>query len=76
MEFEEAMEEVHCFAPPMKVPVLMQIPGDDHLVDVAVLKSFYEKVGLKDKTLRIQKGLYHEICNELEPDRKDENKSQ
>ncbi len=69
-EFVGAMEEAHRLAPSLKVPILMQIAGDDHLVDAAASKSFYEKLGSKDKTLRVYEGLYHEIYNELEPDRK------
>ena len=69
-EFVGAMEEAHRLAPSLKVPILMQIAGDDHLVDAAASKSFYEKLGSKDKALRIYDGLYHEIYNELEPDRK------
>ena len=69
-EFVGAMEEVHRLAPSMKVPILMQIAGDDQLVDAEASKSFYEKHGVKDKTLHVYEGLYHEIYNELEPDRK------
>jgi len=69
-EFLKAMEKAHRLAPSMKIPILMQIAGDDHLVDAAASKSFYEKLGVKDKTLYVYDGLYHEIYNELESDRK------
>jgi acylglycerol lipase len=64
------MEKAHQLAPAMKVPILMQIAGDDQLVDAEASKSFFEKLGMKDKTLHVYEGLYHEIYNELEPDRK------
>ena len=48
----------------------MQIAGDDHLVDGQASKSFYENLGSEDKALHYYEGLYHEVYNELEPDRK------
>ena len=52
-EFVGAMEEVHRLAPSMKVPILMQIAGDDHLVNAEASKSFYEKLGQKTKLYMI-----------------------
>ena len=69
-EFLATMEKAHRLAPSMKVPILMQIAGDDHLVDGQASKSFYENLGSEDKTLHYYEGLYHEVYNELEPDRK------
>ena len=69
-EFLASMEKAHRLAPTMKIPILMQIAGDDHLVDGKASKAFYEKLGSKDKTLHYYDDLYHEIYNELEPDRK------
>ena len=48
----------------------MQLAGDDRLADAAVSKSFFERVSSKDKTLHVYEGLYHEIFNEKEEDRK------
>ena len=62
-EFVGTMEEVHRLAPSMTVPILMQIAGDDHLVDAEASKSFYEKLGSKDKTLRTYEGLMKSIMN-------------
>lgn len=69
-EFLATMEKAHRLAPAMKLPILMQIAGNDHLVDAQASKTFFEKLGVKDKTLHVYDGLYHEIYNELEPDRK------
>ena len=69
-EFLATMEKAHRLAPSMRVPILMQIAGDDHLVDGQASKSFYENLGSEDKALHYYEGLYHEVYNELEPDRK------
>ena len=65
-----SMEKVHCLAPTMKLPMLMQVAGDDHLVDAQASKAFYEKLTVEDKILHFYDGLYHEVYNELAPDRK------
>ena len=69
-EFLSSMEKANNQASDIKVPFLMQIAGDDHLVDAAMSKSFFERVSSKDKTLHVYEGLYHEIFNEKEEDRK------
>ena len=42
----------------------MQIAGDDHLVNARTAVQFFEKLELRDKTLHVYDGLYHEIYNE------------
>ena len=69
-EFLATMENAHRLAPTMNVPILMQVAGNDHLVDAQASKLFYEKLTVEDKTLHFYDGLYHEVYNELEPDRK------
>lgn len=69
-EFLSSMKKANNQASEIKVPFLMQIAGDDHLVDAAMSKSFFERVSSKDKTLHVYEGLYHEIFNEKEEDRK------
>ena len=64
------MENAHRLVPTMNVPILMQVAGNDHLVDAQASKLFYEKLTVEDKTLHFYDGLYHEVYNELEPDRK------
>ncbi|OPX40480.1 MAG: hypothetical protein B1H13_07325 [Desulfobacteraceae bacterium 4484_190.3] len=68
-EFLSAMSAVNRMAPKMEVPILMQIAGDDYLVNTNASKAFFEKLILKDKTLYIYDGLYHEIYNEKEKER-------
>ena len=69
-EFLSAMENANNQVSKIKVPFLMQIAGDDHLVNAAASKAFFEKLSSKDKTLHVYDGLYHEIFNEKEEERK------
>jgi alpha-beta hydrolase superfamily lysophospholipase len=68
-EFLAAMETVHREASQLKIPILLQVAGDDHLVDSDATGRFFEKLEVKDKTLLIYDGLYHEIYNELKEQR-------
>jgi alpha-beta hydrolase superfamily lysophospholipase len=49
------------------VPVLLQVAGDDHLVDAEASRRFFEALSTEDKRLIVYDGLYHEIYNEPEP---------
>jgi acylglycerol lipase len=53
----------------LRVPILMQIAGDDHLVNARTSEQFFQKLTVPDKTLHVYEGLYHEIYNELEEER-------
>ncbi len=68
-EMLSTMEEVNRQAFRMQTPVLMQVAGDDHLVNAQSSKQFFEKLTVADKTLHMYDGYYHEIYNELEGDR-------
>jgi alpha-beta hydrolase superfamily lysophospholipase len=68
-EFLASMEWVQSKASELKVPFLMQIAGDDQLVNAEASKSFFAKLTLADKTLKVYDGLYHEIYNETEKER-------
>jgi alpha-beta hydrolase superfamily lysophospholipase len=65
-EFLSAMETANKEARNIKAPVLMQIAGDDHLVNAGASKSFFERLVVKDKTIHVYDGLYHEVYNERE----------
>jgi len=65
-EFLAAMETVHAKASALKVPTLLQVAGDDQLVNARSSVQFFEKVDLEDKTLHVYEGRYHEIYNEGE----------
>jgi lysophospholipase len=68
-EFVSTMESTSQSAPKLGVPILMQIAGDDLLVDAAASKSFFSHLALEDKTIHIYSDLYHEVYNEPERDR-------
>ena len=52
------------------MPVLMQVAGDDRLVDAETSRQFFDALTVKDKTLFYYDHLYHEIYNEQTEDRK------
>ncbi|MFZ0451444.1 MAG: lysophospholipase [Desulfatiglandaceae bacterium] len=60
------MEKLMGSAAGMDVPILLQLAGDDHLTDVSASRQFFEKMVLKDRTLHVYEGRYHEIYNERE----------
>jgi alpha-beta hydrolase superfamily lysophospholipase len=68
-EIISAMAEVNRQASRLQVPVLMQVAGDDHLVDAEASRRFFENLALDDKTLHLYEGLYHEVYNELDVQR-------
>lgn len=53
----------------IKLPTLMQLAGDDRIVDSQAAQAVYERLGSADKNLTSYPGLFHEIFNEREPDR-------
>jgi len=69
-EFLAAMETVHQQAATINTPILLQLAGDDHLVSARSSVQFFKKLKQQDKTLHVYDGLYHEIYNELEDQRK------
>ena len=52
--------------PKIKLPVLIMHGFTDQLADPRGSKLLYERVGSKDKTLKLYDNCYHEICNEPE----------
>ena len=63
-EFVSAMAWVQKSVTKMKVPILMQIAGNDFLVDAGASETFFNHLLLKDKTIHIYRELFHEIFNE------------
>lgn len=53
----------------IKVPILMQIAGKDHLVSTPAALAYLNALEIADKTLCHYENLYHEIYNEKQPDR-------
>lgn len=68
-EFLCAMETTNRMASKMEVPILMQVAGDDYLVNAQASRAFFEKLTVKDKTIHVYEGLYHEIYNETQDQR-------
>ena len=56
----------HAQASSLKVPILLQVAGDDHLVNARSSVDFFEKLDLENKILHFYDGRYHEIYNEGE----------
>ena len=65
-EFLAAMETVYIQASALKVPTLLQVAGDDQLVNARSSVQFFEQLDIEDKTLHVYEGRYHEIYNEGE----------
>ena len=68
-EFLSAMDTAHANASGIKVPLLMQVAGDDHLVDAQSSKRFFERLDVQDKKLLFYDHLYHEVYNETETEK-------
>jgi alpha-beta hydrolase superfamily lysophospholipase len=62
-ELLATIESVNQQASTLNVPVLMQVADEDYLVNAHSSKHFFEKLTLEDKALHIYDGMYHEIYN-------------
>jgi lysophospholipase len=62
-EFMAAIEDANTGAGLIRMPVLMQVAGDDHLVSAPAAGQFFERLAASDKTFHRYEGLYHEIYN-------------
>ncbi|MEM1658695.1 MAG: alpha/beta hydrolase [Candidatus Jordarchaeales archaeon] len=69
VEFIKAMKTILENADKLKVPTLLLVAGEDKLVNPKGSMELAEKVKHKDFTMKIYKGLYHEILNELEKEK-------
>ena len=69
-ELMAAMGSVNQQASTLNVPVLMQVAGDDFLVNANASKHFFKRLALQDKTLHVYDGMYHEIYNAPEDSQK------
>lgn len=52
-------------APTVRLPLLMLQGTDDHDVDPAATRAFFEAAASPDKTLKEYPGFYHEVFNEV-----------
>jgi alpha-beta hydrolase superfamily lysophospholipase len=51
-------------APKFKIPVFMQLAGEDRITSRKAAERFFERLGSPRKDLKIYKDYYHEIFNE------------
>ena len=68
-EFVSTMARTHQSAAAVSVPTLMQIAGNDFLVDAAASEDFFNRLQVEDKTIHVYSGLFHEIFNEKAAER-------
>jgi len=68
-EFMSAMAETNTHTSGIKVPILMQVAGEDHLTDAQSAKTFFERLDVQDKTLHFYDKLYHEVYNETQAEK-------
>jgi alpha-beta hydrolase superfamily lysophospholipase len=65
-EMLNAMMRVRAELDKITLPFIVVQGSEDKLVDPMGAQMLYDKAGSKDKTLKVYKGLYHEIHNEPE----------
>ncbi|MCG6911034.1 MAG: alpha/beta hydrolase [Deltaproteobacteria bacterium] len=68
-EFLAAMDATNARSAEVRVPVLLQVAGDDHLVNAQTSTTFFEGLAVRDKTIHVYEKLYHEIYNETRAER-------
>ena len=68
-EIISAVKRVVAGLPSLTLPVLVMHGGSDKLVPPSASKLVAERIGSTDKRLTMYDGLYHEIFNELVPER-------
>jgi alpha-beta hydrolase superfamily lysophospholipase len=62
-EFLASMQSANNAGGDIRMPVLMQVAGDDHLVSAPAAERFFGLLGSADKQLRRYEGMYHEVYN-------------
>ncbi len=68
-EATAAQEDLVARAPQLTVPVLLIAGEADKIAAASQARVVFERIGSKDKTLRMLAGQYHEVLNEPKPDR-------
>jgi acylglycerol lipase len=65
-EMLKTMQSVTTNLSEITLPILIMQGGADSLVDPAGAQMLFDRVGSKDKNIKIYAGLYHEVFNEPE----------
>ena len=68
-DMRNAIDFVQSHAPLLKVPTLLQVAGDDRLIDPQGSRDFFDSLPSNLATLHFYPDLYHEIFNETGTDR-------
>ena len=68
-ETTAAQDDLRARAGRVRVPTLMQVAGDDRIVDAEVSQVMFDRLGASDKNLTVYPGLFHEIFNEVDRER-------
>jgi acylglycerol lipase len=63
-EILKTLQELQHQMPKINLPILIMHGTADHLSDPQGSQMLYERVGSRDKTLKLYEGFYHEIFNE------------
>jgi alpha-beta hydrolase superfamily lysophospholipase len=63
-EMVKIQQELPRQMPEINLPILIMHGTADRLCDPQGSKMLYERVGSRDKTLKLYEGFYHEILNE------------
>jgi alpha-beta hydrolase superfamily lysophospholipase len=61
-----SIDIAHSRAPGLKLPTLMVIAGDDHIVDASGSQAFYNLLPADVASIHVYPKLYHEIFNETD----------
>jgi lysophospholipase len=68
-ESNAAQESLLARAPELTLPVLLLVGEADRVASAPQARVVFERIGAKDKTLRMLAGQFHEVLNELPADR-------
>lgn len=64
-----AMDYAHDHATHLRIPVLMVVADDDHIVDSEGSKRFFARLPTEYATGHFYQGFYHEVLNEADAER-------
>ncbi len=64
-----AQQEASERAADVKLPILLQLAGDDRIASTPKSRNIFSKCASEDKKVREYEGFFHEIYNEIERDR-------
>ena len=63
-EVMRAMKQAPDLAKKIQIPVLVQVGGDDPLVDIGTVRKVFDAIPHEDKELLVYDHFYHELYNE------------